>query len=60
MPEAYGYATVVGLTPTYEKEVVKTLVDLREKEEEYLKGIGGLIDGDGFLYIYIFKKKMNN
>jgi hypothetical protein len=25
---------------------VRTLVDLREKGEEYLKGAGGLIDGD--------------
>jgi erythromycin esterase-like protein len=44
---AYGYATGFGLAPSFEKEVISTLVDLQRKEEFYLKGEGGLIDGDG-------------
>jgi len=49
-PSAYGFATGVGLAPSFENEVVKTLVDLQKKGEEYLKGAGGLIDGDELFY----------
>jgi len=49
-PSAYGYAAGLGLIRPLERDVVKTLVDLREKEEEYLKGVGGLIDGDELFY----------
>ena len=44
---AYGYATGFGLAPSFEDEVISNLVDLQRKEEYYLKGEGGLIDGDG-------------
>ena len=44
---AYGYATGFGLSQSFEHEVISTLADLHKKEENYLKGVGGLIDGDG-------------
>jgi len=49
-PAAYGYASGFGLSPSFEREVVATLVDLQKKEEIYLKGVGGLIDGDELFY----------
>jgi len=49
-PSSYGYAAGFGLTPSFEKEVVSTLVDLQKKGEIYLKGKGGLIDGDELFY----------
>jgi len=48
-PQQYGFWTGLG-RPSLEAEVVKTLEDLREKGEEYLKGVGGLIDGDELFY----------
>jgi len=49
-PQVYGYAAGLGLSSSFEKEVVRTLVDLRQKGEAYLKGVGGLIDGDELFY----------
>jgi len=49
-PSSYGMAAGFGLSPSFEKEVVATLVDLQKKEEKYLKGAGGLIDGDELFY----------
>jgi len=49
-PQAYGHAAGFGLSPDYEEEVVATLVDLHRKEEDYLKGVGGIIDGDELFY----------
>jgi len=49
-PAAYGHAAGFGLSHTFEKEVVSTLLDLKKKEEVYLQGAGGLIDGDELFY----------
>jgi len=49
-PSAYGYATGLGLSKPFEREVVSTLVDIQKKGETYLKGAGGLIDGDELFY----------
>jgi len=49
-PHAYGQAAGFGLSGAYEKEVLSTLLDLKKKEEDYLKGVGGLIDGDELFY----------
>jgi len=49
-PHSYGYASALGLSRSYQKEVVATLCDLRKKGEEYLCGRGGLIDGDELFY----------
>jgi erythromycin esterase-like protein len=49
-PQSYGFAHSLGVAPSYKTECVKTLVDLREKGEIYLKGEGGLIDGDELFY----------
>jgi len=49
-PSAYGMAAGFGLSKSYEREVVATLTDLHKKEEQYLKGAGGLIDGDELFY----------
>jgi erythromycin esterase-like protein len=49
-PQSYGFASAAGVSPSYRDAVVRTLVDLREKGEEYLKGAGGLIDGDELFY----------
>lgn len=49
-PSAYGAHAGLGLQKSFEKEVVQTLVTLQKKGESYLKGIGGLIDGDELFY----------
>jgi erythromycin esterase-like protein len=49
-PAAYGYAAGFGLSKSFEKEVIATLTDLKKKEEVYLQGAGGLIDGDELFY----------
>jgi len=49
-PSYYGFATGLGISSSLEKEVISTLVDLQKKEETYLRGIGGLIDGDELFY----------
>jgi len=49
-PSAYGAHAGLGLEKSFEKEVVQTLVTLQQKGESYLKGIGGLIDGDELFY----------
>jgi erythromycin esterase-like protein len=49
-PSSYGVAAALRLSPSFKKEVVQTLNDLRLKGEEYLQGRGGLIDGDELFY----------
>jgi len=49
-PSAYGMHSGIGLSPPLEKEVVATLLDLHHNSEAYLKGVGGLIDGDELFY----------
>jgi len=50
LPQHYGYSSLMGLSPVFEREVINVLCDLRERGEEYLKGVGGLIDGDELFY----------
>jgi len=49
-PSAYGFATQLGMSPSYENEVIKTLVDLQQRGEAYLKGLGGVINEDELFY----------
>jgi len=49
-PQMYGFAVGSGLSPSYQEEVVQTCVNLRNKGETYLRGIGGLINGDELFY----------
>lgn len=51
--KAYGQAAAFELNSSIEKEALAMLVDLRKNEEQYLKGAGGLIDGDGISIPYI-------
>ena len=47
-PQQYGYATSAGLTPTCEREVVATLVDLQRRRSEYATRDGRVAADDFF------------
>lgn len=47
---SYGSSVEYGISPSLEKDVVEVLVHLYEKGPDYLKGIGGLIDGDELFF----------
>jgi len=49
-PQMYGFAVGYGLSPSYQEEVVQSCINLRNKGELYLRGIGGLINGDELFY----------
>jgi erythromycin esterase-like protein len=49
-PQEYGFATSLGITQPLRDECVRTLLDLQHKGEDYLRGEGGLIDGDELFY----------
>jgi erythromycin esterase-like protein len=47
-PQAYGYATSMGLTPSCEREVIGQLVELRAAAAEYARRDGRLAPDDLF------------
>ena len=47
-PQAYGYATTLGLSPSCEREVVGQLVELRDAAAEYARRDGRLAPDDLF------------
>ncbi len=47
-PQQYGYATSFGLTPTCEREVLATLVDLQRRRSEYAARDGRVASDDYF------------
>jgi len=57
---AYGKAAAFGLSRSFEKEALAMLVDLRKNEEQYLKGAGGLIDGDELFYTQVNAEIVKN
>jgi erythromycin esterase-like protein len=47
-PQAYGYATTLGLAPSCEQEAIRQLVELRTAAAEYARRDGRLAPDDGF------------
>jgi len=47
-PQAYGYATTMGLSPSCEREVISQLVELRSAAAEYARRDGRLAPDDLF------------
>ncbi len=46
--QAYGYATSLGLAPSCEDEVVKQLVELRQRAADYARRDGRLVEDEYF------------